>query len=118
MGQVSRVSPFRLSSEALLLHERITVLPIVRAGRETAHANSAAWSVVDSGSRRGRLVKAMEGNTVEVQPVAKPDAAAERLNVSRIRECPEEVPDGVFIVKRGFRRTRARRRARSKGEVM
>ena len=47
--------------------------------------------------RRGKLaspfegpyrVKAMEGNTVEVQPVAKPDAAAERLNVSRIRECP------------------------------
>ena len=53
------------------------------------------------------------GNTVEVRPVEQPDAPTEIVNISRICQCPSEVPEGVFKSQgRGFRRVKARGRAR------
>ena len=55
----------------------------------------------------------VRGNTVEVRPVEQPDTPAEIDNISRICQCPSEVPEGVFkSQRRGFRRVKARGRAR------
>ena len=55
----------------------------------------------------------VRGNTVEVRPVEQPDAPTEIVNITRICQCPSEVPEGVFkSQRRGFCRVKARGRAR------